>query len=299
MNVRAANSTMKRVFFFLCLFSSIVATSMAAAPKKIVLVAGRPSHGPGAHEHNAGVQLLHKCLQNVSGVTSTFHLNGWPSDPKAFEGADTILLFMDGGVRHPVIQDDHLQQIGRVMKNGAGLVCIHYAVEVQKDDGGPEFLDWIGGYFETHWSVNPHWVAEFKKIPEHPITRGVKPFQINDEWYYHMRFRENMKGVTPILTAIPPESTLKRPDGPHSGNPHVRARKGMPEHVAWAYERPDGGRGFGMTGAHFHKNWGEENFRKIVLNALLWTAKAEVPQNGVECSVTEEDLQRNLDPKGR
>ena len=69
--------------------------------------------------------------------------------------------------------------------------------------------------------------------------------------------------------------------------------------LAWAVERPDGGRGFGFTGAHFHKNWGNENFRKIVLNALLWTAHAEVPANGVECAVTEENLKKNLDPKGR
>ncbi len=46
------------------------------------------------------------------------------------------------------------------------------------------------------------------KLPEHPITRGVKPFKINDEWYYHMRFREEMEGVTPILTDLPPDATL-------------------------------------------------------------------------------------------
>lgn len=276
---------------------ALMTSAVLADPKKIVLVAGRASHGSGSHEHNAGVQVLQKCLQDVPGVTATAHLGGWPKDPAAFDGADTILLYMDGGARHPVIQDDHLEQIGRLMKKGVGLVCVHYAVEVPKEKGGSEFLDWIGGYFEMHWSVNPHWVADFKELPKHPITRGVKPFKINDEWYYHMRFRENMEGVTPILTAIPPESTLSRPDGPHSGNPHVRAKKGQPQHVAWAYERPNGGRGFGFTGAHFHRNWGDENFRKIVLNALLWTAKADVPPDGVACEVTEEDLKRNLDAK--
>jgi len=34
-----------------------------------------------------------------------------------------------------------------------------------------------------------------------------------------------------------------------------------------------------------------------VLNAILWTAKAEVPANGVESTVTDADLQANLDPK--
>ena len=110
---------------------------------------------------------------------------------------------------------------------------------------------------------------------------------------------EVLPPAEPAAVAVPPEATRDRPDSTHGGNPEVRARKGMPEHVAWAYERPDGGRGFGFTGAHFHKNWANESFRKIVLNALLWTAKAEVPANGVECSVTAEDLQKNLDSKRR
>ena len=84
-----------------------------------------------------------------------------------------------------------------------GLACLHYAVEVPKGKPGDKFLDWIGGYYETGYSTNPHWVAEFKSMPEHPITRGVKPFSIKDEWYFNMRFRPEMKGVTPILIAKP------------------------------------------------------------------------------------------------
>jgi hypothetical protein len=34
-----------------------------------------------------------------------------------------------------------------------------------------------------------------------------------------------------------------------------------------------------------------------VLNAIVWTAKAEVPPNGIESKVTDEDLAANLDPK--
>jgi hypothetical protein len=93
-------------------------------------------------------------------------------------------------------------------------------VEVQANKGGPEFKEWLGGYFEPHWSVNPHWTANFKALPKHPVTSGVNPFSTNDEWYYHMRFRDKMDGVTTILTDLPPVSTLDRPDGTHSGNPH-------------------------------------------------------------------------------
>src|SRR5690606_35018322 len=129
------------------------------------------------------------------------------------------------------------------------------------------FLDWVGGYFETHWSVNPHWVMELTELLEHPITRGVVPYTIDDEWYYHMRFREGMRGVTPILTALLSPSSLERPDGPHSGNPHVRAavlERKEPQHMAWAVEREDGGRGFGFTGGHWHWNWGHPMQRKLV-----------------------------------
>jgi type 1 glutamine amidotransferase len=153
-----------------------------------------------------------------------------------------------------------------------------------------------------HWSVNPHWFAEFKALPKHPVTNGVKPFGAQDEWYYHMRFPEGMKGVTPILTALPPESTLSREDGPHSGNPGVRKavlEQKEPQHVMWVYDRPDGGRGFGFTGGHFHKNWGGDDFRKVVLNAILWMAHADVPSDGVQSAVTPEELKVNLDPKGR
>jgi len=147
--------------------------------------------------------------------------------------------------------------------------------------------------------VNPHWNAEFKTLPRHPTTRGVKPFTILDEWYFNMRFVEDRKGLTPILVAVPDDSTVERPDGHHSGNPAVRAAVARrdPQTVAWAYERAGGGRGFGFTGAHFHTNWGNEDFRKLALNAVLWLAHMEVPVDGVVSKVTESDLAANLDPK--
>jgi putative membrane-bound dehydrogenase-like protein len=111
-----------------------------------------------------------------------------------------------------------------------------------------------------------------------------------------MRFRKDMQGISPILTAIPPASTLSRPDGAHSGNPHVRKKAGQPQHVAWASERPDGGRGFGFTGGHYHWNWGDANFRKVVLNAIVWTAHGDVPKNGIaDKPVTLEQLEENQD----
>jgi hypothetical protein len=135
-------------------------------------------------------------------------------------------------------------------------------------------------------------------LPGHPITRRVHPFAIEDEWYYSIRFRPEMKGITPILVAKPDDAARKgsssSPRGPY---PHIIAASGREEVLAWAVERPDGGRGFGFTGGHFQKNWGNTDFRTLVLNAILWTAKREVPSAGVTSTVSEEELKQNLDPK--
>ena len=90
-----------------------------------------------------------------------------------------------------------------------------------------------------------------------------------------------------------------RKDGPHEGNPAMRAMvaRGEPQHMAWASERSGGGRGFGFTGAHFHNNWANDDFRTLVLNAILWVGKADVPKGGVKSKVTEEMLAQNLDAK--
>ena len=283
---------------------SVMSAFAADVPKKqVLLLAGKPSHGPGQHEHNAGVLLLKKCLDE-SGlpVESTAHLNAeWPSTGE-LAAADTIVIYCDGGKGHVILKNDHLTQLAKEMKRGAGLVCLHYAVEFPKEVGGPQALDWMGGYFEADWSVNPHWIADYKELPKHPITNGVDPFSANDEWYFHMRFADPSKGNrTDVLYAIAPDSTMSRKDGPHEGNPTVRAEVAAkkPQTTAWAFERANGGRGFGFTGGHFHKGWGNDEQRKLVLNAILWTAKADIPAAGVPSTVTAQDLSANLDPKGQ
>ena len=263
--------------------------------KKIVLVAGPPSHGYGSHEHNAGCLLLAKCLnENMPNVYATVYRSGWPKDPTALDNADEVAVYCDGGDGHIVMK--HLEEMDALAKKGVGVAMLHYAVEVPKGKPGDYMLDWTGGYFETFWSVNPTWEAEFTDFPKHPITRGVKPFSIRDEWYYHMRFRPDMENVTPVLTAIPPDSTRDRPDDAHGGNPTVRAGKGMPEHLGWACERADGGRAFGFTGGHDQINWAHDDFRKIVLNGLVWAAGLDVPPDGVPSQTpTTEQLRANMD----
>jgi type 1 glutamine amidotransferase len=205
---------------------------------------------------------------------------------------------MDGGGGHPAILPERLKTLEKLMKRGVGLGCAHYAVEVPKGDPGEAWERWTGGYYEHAFSCNPFWTPDYTDIPVHEITRGVAPFSIRDEWYMNMRFRPEREGVIPILVAKPSDDVRDGPyvypKGPYQ---HIIDNTGRPEVMMWATQREDGGRGFGFTGGHVHTNWGNESFRKVVLNALLWIAHVDVPANGVRSVVTEADLKANLDPK--
>jgi type 1 glutamine amidotransferase len=290
---------MVRSILSIFLLSLITLSSFAISnKKKIVFIAGKCSHGPGEHEGYAACMLLADALnKSMPGKFETvIYRASWPVDENAFDNVSAIVMYVDGGPFHMVLP--HLEQMNALMKKGVGFVCLHYAVEIPMGSGANYFLNWLGGYFETNWSVNPMWVAEYKTIPKHAVTRGVKPFSINDEWYYHMRFRQNMQGITPLLMAIPPASTLNRKDGPHENNAFVRAEAGKPQITAWATKRRDGGRGFGFTGSHYHENWANDNFRKLVLNGIAWAAHVKIPTDGlISATPTVAELKLNLDDK--
>jgi trehalose utilization protein len=69
--------------------------------------------------------------------------------------------------------------------------------------------------------------------------------------------------------------------------------------MAWAFDRKDGGRSFGFTGGHFHRNWADEDFRRVVVNAILWCAKVDIPEKGAKVEFDPADLNKNLDRKGK
>ena len=37
--------------------------------------------------------------------------------------------------------------------------------------------------------------------------------------------------------------------------------------------------GFGFTGGHYHKNWGIDDQRRMIVNAILWVAKVDIDIN--------------------
>jgi type 1 glutamine amidotransferase len=240
--------------------------------KKIVFIAGADSHAEGEHEHKAGVELLSAQLRLLYPEVEVFNvIGGWPTDEAVLTDADVIVIYGDGGPAHVI--NDHLATVNQLVDDGVGFVVLHYAVEVARNSAAADVMQRaVGGYFETHWSVNPFWEASFTDIPAHPISEAVASFTLFDEWYFNMRFVE--QGVTSILSAVPPAATMQRWNGPHSGNEAVRqmVAEQQPQTVAWVFERDNGGRGFAYTGGHYLTHWDYVNTRQLVINGIVWTA---------------------------
>jgi len=302
----------RRWFAFALAAVAVVALTLPVrtANVRIVLIAGRPSHPPGMHEFRAGSMLLQKALASVPGVTTDVYTMGWPTktvdgkavdDDAALDNANAVFIFADGGKGHPAIQGDRMRVIDALEAKGVGLAFGHYGVEVPAGPTGDAMHRWSGGYYETNFSVNPMWAPDFQTFPDHPVARGVGPFATHDEWYFNMRWvpPAAAKGkITPILIAKPSDDVRDGPYvSPRGPYPHIIADSGRVETMMWVYERANGGRSFGFTGGHTHTNWGDVNQRRIVLNALLWIAKADVPARGVVDNITAADLTTNLDPK--
>ena len=270
----------------------------AAAPAgtcRILFIAAKGGHGGrGSHEFHVGANYL---ARRINQVYPQAHAVVYTDDawPEACADQDAIVVLLNHAGR--AASD---RRIADAIARKAGFMAIHYGVEVDKGPQGDAYLDWIGGYFEKFWSVNPHWKPDIRVQASHPTARGVQPFSVNDEWYYHMRFREGMQGVTPILSAVAPLSSIRSPEKPssHGGNPDVlrAVQAGEPQHLAWAYDRPDGGRGFGFTGYHTFANLGNDEFRTVLLNGVAWVAKLDIPPDGVPSApLSQPDLEALLD----
>lgn len=271
----------------------------AQGMKRIIFIADTAPHGPrGNHEFVAASVFLARAINahdpKAWAVVTT--MQTMQKKPRDLKHADAIVVLMNNA--NPAAGS---KEVAEAIDKGAGFMAIHYGVEVSKGKQGDNFLKWMGGYFETNWSVNPWWTPDFKDIPKHETTRGVKPFSVNDEWYYHMRFVDGMKGVTPVLTSLPPLKTIQgegKKTSSHGGNPDVWAAvsAGKPQAVAWAYERPDGGRGFGFTGLHKHTNLAEESVRTLLTNGVAWVAKIPVPEPGIlTAPLSRDDLEALID----
>ncbi len=262
--------------------------------KRILFLAGKRSHGPGAHEHRAGSLLLAKSLNESGLPIQADVINIWPEDPAMLDEIDAAVIYADAGGRY---QAEQYALLDEKVKAGMGIMFIHYGVHPKKETGEQYFLPWMGGFFEDDWSVNPHWTADLTPKAGHPISNGIdEPILANDEFYYNMRFPAggSCDECYHLVDSYLDPKRITRYN--NLWNQHGDRLIGKRVKLMWCRDSETQGRGVGFTGGHFHRNWAIDDFRKVVLNAIAWAARVDVPADGVPSApITDEQLNQNLD----
>lgn len=261
------------VLFFL------TAHSTAAREKKIVLIAGKKSHGPGEHEYLKSVRLLKVLLDrapNLKGIKTEIYYNGWPDDPKVLDSADTIVMISDGMEWLPWgMSEDRVAIMQKEMDRGCGYVTLHFTTYVPAKYG-KQALEWNGAFVDYDGDLKFRSTLKTTETDvvlvdrKHPVLRGVKPYHYKDEFYYKLHFADPPAKVEPLVRVTSLDST---PSG---------------QTVAWALERKNGSRSVGMTYGHYFENWRLDDYRKLILNAIVWSAKIKVPKSGVTSNYIED-----------
>ncbi len=242
---------------------------------RVLIVVGPSNHPPGSHEVAAGGRLMKHCIEhmeNVPGVKADV-VTEWPKDQTLLDAVSTVVFIGDTFplARMPDTQAN-LASLGAMAGRGCGIACVHYATGLRAedvgDDGAHPLLGWLGGYFATKCKHHQSIAKIYAAAATHPVSRGWKEFTLNDEPYISNYFGGEGNALLPGVTVL--ATSMLPPDAPKS------------ERVAWCVERADGGRGFGIVMPHFYRNWKNDDLRRFILNGIVWTAKCEVPAEGVK-----------------
>jgi type 1 glutamine amidotransferase len=255
-----------------------------AQTKQIVFLAGPRDHGMvGRHEYEKDLRTMAEAIAksaNFGSVTTKVIVGRAPLD--SLRGASVIVIESSSdraaNETHPLFPPDpstnhtgydaattaYLKGVDSLVKKGMGVVIIHYASWAENWAARQYYIDWTGGLWVQMMSKNPNdqWSIALKN-ESHPVLRGVKPWSYRDE-IFSKYFLPDDPRRTDLLIGTPSRSTVGS------------------QVVAWAYQRPDGGRSIVFGGMDFHDNLKLDDFRRFLLNSIAWAAGIDVPPGGVQ-----------------
>jgi type 1 glutamine amidotransferase len=251
------------VFICLCFASPAV----AAEKTKVLFIGKQPDHPYGSHMYLHTSRVLAKCAEQTEGI-ETVVSDGWPTDEAVLKDVKTIVVYTSPAAEF-LLDSPHRDLVDELMKKGVGLVTIHWASSIKKENLerlGDRWMSYLGGTWVSNVGLSTDKSPLEQLAPNHPLSRGWQPFEVHDEYYLNPTIGEK---ATPILQV---------------------QTKGQKVVVGWAFERPGGGRSYATTLGHYYENFELTRFRQPIVNAILWTAGREVPKDGAPNKLSPEDL---------
>ena len=261
-------------FNALTLLALSLATTVFAAESKRLLIVGQgpDGHPPTTHEFMAGANVLAELLKSQKNLQITV-VNAdepWADGPKLIDAADGIAMFVTQGAQWMQTDPQRHAALKRLAARGGAIVALHWSVGAKDAKYIQGQLDLLGA---TRGGPQRKYLVlstELKRVvPNHPILHGVSDIKVHDEIYYAL---DRVPGIQPLFTS------------------HI---EGKDEMAAWSWERPDGGRSFGFVGLHFHANWQLQEYRRFVVQGMLWSLKLPIPPGGVSTEIDSKKLELN------
>jgi type 1 glutamine amidotransferase len=266
--MNSISSALKSVGMFLLGFSLAAPAFAQSSPKRVLIIGQGPDGHPyGAHEFMPGARVVEKLLASQQAIQTTVVKadEPWPEGPALLDKADGIVLLVTQGSEWMQIDPARYAAIKRLAARQGGIVALHWSVGAKDEKYIAGQLELLGGTRGGSWRKYTVVTNDVKLLnSKHPILTGLKDFRVHDEFYYKLELAKSAPGFTPLMS-----TRLDDND----------------ETICWAFERPDGGRSFGFVCVHFHKNWEREDYRRLAVQATLWSLKLPVPKKGVNVDI--------------
>lgn len=232
-----------------------------ARRRRILLIPTKYDHAYATHMYVEVCRLLAACLNETDGIEATVSPElDWPANPDLLRDVNAI-VFYSKPAGDILLAPERRKQTEELLKRGVGFSAIHWATGAEVNVG-PEYQEILGGWFNfAHSGLTVTNRPLIQTLPDHPICRGWKTWDLRDEFYVNLKFSPRAQ---PVLTV---------------------SFDGKDQTVGWVLERKDGGRSFGCTLGHFHDNYYIPEFRKLLVNGILWTAKVDLPEDGAPVEI--------------
>lgn len=248
------------------------------SPRRLLIVGqGSDGHPPTTHEFMAGAKVLAELLKPFAEIRTTL-VNAdepWPDGPKLIDQADGIVMFVTQGAQWMQIDPARHAALKQLAARGGAIVALHWSV-------GAKDAKYIRGQLDLLGATRGGEQRKYQKLetplhrpnPSHPVVTGIGDLKAYDEFYYAL---DREPGITPLLTA---------------------KIDGNDEMAAWAWERADRGRAFGFVALHYHSNWQLPEYRRFVVQGVLWSLKLPIPAGGAKADIDSKllELEGKLPP---